>query len=364
MVRAVSGRCLAVVVVLSVISMGACKSRGEDAGGGSGVVGNTAGSDGARLALAPDVDASKITVTVLAAKPLPVAIERYTVATDEHFTLVRLVELAPENPLATRGQLRLLIAPGELPPNIAIDQLRAVGVGKHVAPEDLEVKAEGNTLVITIQHIAHVMVLAPLPGVTLIGTPAKIMVGTTRVMREDACKEWLTPTSPRIQALAKDPAKFSLGADGAITLGEKLASKPVDAEGELSKPDDVLARGGGDSANISIVLASLFLARGHAIGLGTGFVKLTRDGREHRGLWQWAMVVVEGKPYFVDAFDPAIPRLVPLGEAEERFQLRSGRYCFRTADGSPIDKSVWRTAPASSPSGVGSGTTIPVTIPR
>jgi len=363
MVRAVSGRRLFVVACASLLVVSSCKSRGGDAGGGSSA-GNTTGSDGAKLVLPAGTDASKIAVTVHPVKPLPVAIERYTLATDEHFHIVRIIELGPESPTATRGQLAVAIKPGDLPPNTQTNQLRAVGVGKHVAPEDLEVTAEGDNLEISIQHVAHVLVLAPKPDVVLLGTPAQVLVGTTRVMREDACQEWLTPTSPRIAALAKDPTTFSVGADGAITLGAKLQLMPADDGQELAKPDDVLSRGGGDSANISLVLGSLFLARGNIVGLGTGFVTYTRDGKAHRGVMQWAMTVVDGKPYFVDAIDPTAPRLVPLGEANERFQLRSGRYCHRAPDGSKVDKRVWQTTASSSPSGVGSGATIPVTIPR
>lgn len=342
MLRAVSGRCLSYVTCVVMLIAGACKSRGGDAGGGS-AAGNTAGSAGARLVVTGG-DASKITVTVLPEKPLPAAIERYTLATDEHFKLVKLVELGPESPTAMHGQLTLAIDPAALPPNTTVAQLRAVGVGKFVAPEDLELKAEGNTVTVSIAHVAHVMVLAPLPDATLLGTPAKILVSTPRLMTLDACHEWLTPTSQGIATLAKDTAKFVVAADGAITLTPPLKAMTVDAEGELSKPDDVLRRGGGDPGNLSIVLASLFLARGDIVALAGGFASFTREGRTYRGLWQWAMTVHEGKPYFIDTTDAADVHLVPLATATEQLKLRTVRYCSRSPDGSKVDKAVWQSA--------------------
>ena len=363
MVRAVSGRCLSFIAFISLLTVGACKSRGGEEGGGS-AAGNAAGSAGAKLVLTGAGDASKITVSDQPTKPLPVAIERYTVATDEHFKLVKLVELGPESPTELHGKLTLTIDPATLPANTIAAQLRAVGVGKFVAPEDLTLEADGNTVTISINHVAHVMVLAPLPELTLLGTPAKILVGTTRMMTQDACQEWLTPTSPGIAAIAKDPAKFAVAADGTITLDAKLETLPVDAEGELAKPDDVLRRGGGDGANSSIVLASLFLARGNLIALVSGYMTYPHEGKTYRGLWQWAYVLLDGKPYFVDAFDPGKPRLVPLAEATTLYKLEVGRYCMRNADGSPIDKKVFRSESPSTPSGAGSGATIQVTIPQ
>jgi hypothetical protein len=348
--RAVSPSRLCVVACASLALLVSCKSR-DGGGSGAAAKGSTAGSDAARVVLPPDVDASKITVTVHRAKPLPVAIERYTVALDEHFTVVRLVEVGPETPTETCARLTLAIPAGDLPAGTRMEDLRAVGVGKLVAPEDLEVTAHGEQLTISLQHLAHVLVVVPAPNITLLGTPARILLGTTRVMAQDACAEWLTPTSPRIAAIAKDPAAFAVGADGAITLTPKLGMQVVDAAGELSKPDEVLARGGGDTANTSLVLGSLFLARGNIVGLASGFVTIPRGDQTYKGLAQWAMTIIDGKRYVVDAFDPLQPRLVPLDEATTDYKLGGSRYCARSPDGSKIDRRVWAADQGSPPSG-------------
>lgn len=327
-----------VVVLLVVLAGAGCKSRGKEAPAG----GPTVTSGELSVTFAEGFDATRVTLRMVPPPSttmyLPQPIERYSFQVSEHFHVAKVIELMPEAAELTSAELTAL-----LPVGISASGIRAVGVGTKGQPEDLAVAAVGTERVkVTVLRMGYVLLLVPNAEVTMLGTPAQILRGSSELLgKEDPCAGWLTPTSPRVSALARDPKKFAIADGGALTLDPPLAAREVDAPTRLLHADEILAAGGGDSVNTSVVLGSLLLARGYPVGLVSGIATFKRGQLTMKGFWQWAITIVDGKRYFVDAFDPASPRLVPLDAATEEHQLHQGRYCYRSPDGSPGARDAW-----------------------
>ncbi|MBL0215213.1 MAG: hypothetical protein IPQ07_15165 [Myxococcales bacterium] len=95
------------------------------------------------------------------------------------------------------------------------------------------------------------------------------------------------------------------------------------------------------------MLASALLAQGHPVRLVSGSIAFTAAGAKTSGVLQWAEVVLDGAPWFVDARDVTKPKLVPLAEAMTSLGLVLRRSCAAYPPGASSSPEQWVPAPAA-----------------
>jgi len=321
----------------------ACGKRG----GGDG--GTSVGSGSAVLTVPRSAELpAGLVVTVLPTGEVPAPARGHAMMIGAHYKVVAVVEVGPPTAkLAAPSPLAITIDPARIFAEYSASDVTAAQLQADGAVVDLPIRVVSpHRLDVTIDRAGIVMLFGPLEKQSVLGTAADILRGSTVLLVQGDCPTWITPASPRIAALAKDPAGLVIGPDHTLGLGAKLA------DGRATTPrlhaDEILARGTADAADASVVLASLLLAKGHPVRLVSGTMMYDAAGRRHAGVQQWAEVVLEGAPWFVDARDLAKLRLIPLAAATTELKLGIGRTCPSYPPGASTDPGQW--TPPSPPS--------------
>jgi transglutaminase-like putative cysteine protease len=337
--RGVRERWLVLCVVLIVA---ACGKRGGGAGPSVG-----SGSAVLTMPRASEVPAG-LTVTVLRSGELPASAKARSTMLEAHYKVVAVVDVGPPTAvLPASSTLAITIDPARILPEYEPKDLTAVQLQPAGKVADLPIRVvSGHRVDVTMDKVGTVLVIGPLEKLTVLGSTADVLRGSTETLMQGDCPTWITPGSAKVAALAKDLAGLVIGADHAIQLGTKLL--PGQTTGKRQRADEILTRGTADPVDASVVLASVLLAKGHPVRLVSGTMTYEHAGRRHAGVQQWAEVVRDGQPWFVDARDVATPRLVPLAEASENLGLRMSRSCPAYPPGASVDPGQW-TPPAPVP---------------
>ena len=338
-----------------ILVAAACGKRGES---GSAAGGTAVGSGSAVLTLPKDTDVpAGLSVTVKPSGELPEAVRRYTLTLAAHYEVVAVVEVGPPTAkLAAPSQLAITIDPtriqkGRTPADVTAVQLQAEN--KLV---DLPVRVFGPQRIdVTIDQPGIVMLMGPLENLTVLGPTSQVVRGASELSTRGDCGSWITATSPGIAALAKDPAGLVIGPDHTIQLGTKLEAGGRSPE--LLHADQILARGVADPDEASLVLASALLAQGHPVRLVSGSIEFTAAGAKTSGVVQWAEVVLDGAPWFVDAREVSKPKLLPLAEATASLGLVLRRSCAAYPPGASSAPEQWVPGPATPPAPPGTPAT-------
>ncbi|MBP6849330.1 MAG: transglutaminase domain-containing protein [Kofleriaceae bacterium] len=324
---------------------GAGANAAPDAGaGGAGAgapTGPSVGPPAATLALPAGADAAAITVVVRPPDEARPSVAGMRPALDAHAQTLRVIELGPDGTvLPGPGRLTVAIAAADLPAGRTLADVHAVSVAADGTVEDLPIVAvTSDGVQVEVRHFSLVMLVAAITGIALLGTMAMIMRGATEPMMRRDCARWLEPDAARVKALVADPRTFAVDpAAGAITLdlGKPLRGKDVDQGAHALRVEQVIARGEGDCVNMSTLFGSLLLAKGYPVRTVAGTATYRRGGKTYKGLHQWVEVVIDGKGYYVDAFEPAQTRLVPLADATSELSLERNRMCGKDPDGTTV----------------------------
>ncbi len=312
------------LVLCALLIVVACGKRRDGGGDGDGTA---IGSGSAVLTLPTDTQVPVGLAVTVKPSTLPAVAERYSKMVSEHFAVVAVVDVAPAAAkLANSGRLAITIDPARIPKGHSTADVTAVQLQPENTIVDLSVRVFGpQRLDVTTDHGGTVLLLAPLENLKVIGASSQVVRGSSALLMKGDCASWITAGSPRVAALAKAPEGLVIGPDHSLTLGAKLevgAASP-----DLLHADQLLERGVADSSEASVVLASLLLAKGSSVRLVSGSMTYDLGGVRHAGVQQWAEVVLEGAPWFIDARDVAKPRLVPLADATKELSLVIARAC-------------------------------------
>lgn len=299
--------------------------------------GPTVGSGEATITLPAGVDASKITVVAKPPTELPAAAAPYKPMLEKHFKTLRVVELGPDGTqLPASGVVTVTLDPTMLPAGRSLSEVVAMSVSADGTLEQVPLTATGtNQVKVEVKHFSWLLfIMTTSLLVVSAGFVAYVKGASDSIVRKN-CSDWITPDSPRVAEIAKDESAFSIDkAAGTIHLSAPLKGKDVDQGAHMLKADQVLERGVGDCVNMSTVLASLLAAKGYPVKLVAGGAHYkTTDGKEVQGLHQWAETVIDGKPYYVDTFNPSQMKLIPLHEATANLNLARGRMCGKDGGG-------------------------------
>ncbi|MCA9673647.1 MAG: hypothetical protein KC464_01305, partial [Myxococcales bacterium] len=255
-------------------------------------------------------------------------------------TPLRLIELGPDGQtFAHPATVTLEIRADELPPGKTLADVAAVVISKDGAVDDVPVTVVGNRLSIEVPHYSMLLTAVAVGAMALVGGMAILLRGSADPMMRRDCAKWLNPASPRVQELAADAERFKIdAATGEIhlDLGRPAVGRDVKVGAHALPADKVIEHPEGDCVNFSTMYGSLLLARGYPVRLVAGTAEYRRGQKTYKGFHQWAETVVDGKPYYVDTFDPDHTRLVPMAEATRDLSLGRNRMCGKNPDGSTV----------------------------
>jgi len=332
-------------LILGVLLIAAaCGKRGSSSGGPS------VGSGSAVLTLPSSAELPPgLAVTVRSTGELPPLARPRQVGIAEHYTVVAVVDVGPATAkLPGLSSLAITIDPARILAEYTTKDVTAAQLQPGGAVVDLPLRVVSDHRIdVTVEQPGTVMLVGPLEKLTVLGSTADAIRGSTNLLLQGDCTSWITPTSPKVTALARDPGGFEIAADRAIKLGVTLAPGP--ATTPRLHADEILARGTADSADASLVLASLLLAKGHPVRLVSGSMSFEQDMRRHTGVQQWTEVVLEGQPWFVDARELGQLRLVPLADATRDLSLKIARSCPGYPAGMNPSSVSWEPAPSANP---------------
>lgn len=347
-------RCLAAALAaLIAVACGGDKESKPDPGGGgekqppSGNAGSatitTAGGAvdiaGAKLEIpAGALDADKTITLKPVAATLP-SLPDMPASLADHIKPIAAFEAGPDGlALARPGVMTMTIDPSTLPKGKTVADLRAVVVSKDGTIEDLAIlAANGNDLQVEVKHFSLLLVLVAMGAIVFTGTMAMMMRGVSEPILRRDCAKWLEPDHPEVAAIAADPNRFAIdSASGAIKLdiGKPLQGMDVDQGAHTLRVGKVLERGKGDCVNMTTLYGSLLLARGYPVRMVAGTATYKRGNKTYKGFHQWAETVIDGKAYYVDTFEPAKTRLIPVDDATTELSLERNRMCGKNPDGS------------------------------
>ena len=319
-----------VLVVAAACGKKRSESSGSTVGSGSGVLTLPAGSS-----------VSGLTVTVKPATGIAPAMQRYQLMLSQHFTVIAVVEVGPPT-VALPGPSTLAITfdakrilNGRTTADVAAVQLQ-----KDARVADLAARVFNPTrLDVTIAEPGTVLLVQPLEHLTLIGSPAQVIRGSSAFVLKGDCSKQLGVAGPRIEALAKDPNGVVVDAEKNVKLSAKLEPAPAHPDGLT--PDGVLDRGAADPGELALVLAAVWRAQGHAVQIASGQMAYEAGGKKLAGVGQWALVQLEGKPYVADTRDFSSVKLVPAAEATKQLGLTISRTCASYPPGVDARKIDW-----------------------
>ena len=320
-----------------LLVVAACGKR-RDGGANDGT---TIGSGSAVLTLPAGTEVPVALAVTSKPSVLPPAAERFSMMVSRHYAIVAVVDVAPAAAtLAHPGLLAITIDPTRIPRGHSTADVTAVQLQPEIKLVDLAVRVYGpQRIEVAIDHGGTVLLLAPLENLHVIGASSQVVRGSSEILMKGDCTTWITAGSPRIAALANHPAGLVIDADHSIKLGAKLEAGA--ASPELLHADQLLERGVADSAEISVVLASLLLAKGNPVRLVSGTMAYEQGGARFAGVQQWAEVLLDGAPWFVDVRDLGKPHLVPLADAVKQLSLVTGRSCAAYPPGVPAAPGQW-----------------------
>ena len=322
----------------SLIILGVCLALGSACGKKSGSGKAKVRSGDALLEVPAGTDASAIKLTVQPQVKLPDDLMRWATRIQAHLRLVKIVSIEPASlEFAAPADLTVTVAPSELPTGSTLADVRAFTVIAGV-PTDLDIATTDNGVVTHVPKPGHVLFAVGPSDAKLVGTPAYAVRGGSELMYKADCQQWLTPESPRVAGLAK--GGFAIK-EGALVVPSLPTPAPYAPAKDLLRADEIIEAGSADPVQQSVVLGSLLLAAGHPVRMVSGDVHYERGGTKFKGYHQWIEVLVEDKPWYVDASDPATVKLVPLGDAYKTYGVTLNRTCPKNPPGTNIDPSRW-----------------------
>lgn len=315
-------RVLLTVIALLGTSPGCAKKRSQ-----------VLTADGASLRLPAGTDTAKVSITVVPGATLPDVLQRTEAAINSSFHVLKVVQLTPDA-LEVAGADLTVKLEAPLAPPLELSHVVAIGADAAGNVTTLPVMATPpDQLTIKLSRLSHVVLLVPVPGTTMLGTPGLIVRGATEPLLSPQCSSWITPDSAAVAALAKDPAKLVIDTKTGIQLDSLTIRDRVDEPAQSLRAEEILKSGTADRVNASIVLASLLLARGYPVRLVAGDVTLKTGEQVSKGFHQWVETVIDNASYYVDVTVPKGARLIPLAEATTTFALAVHRSCAKYPPG-------------------------------
>ena len=250
--------------------------------------------------------------------------------------------------LAKPGVLTVTIAPGDLPKGKTLADVRAVAVSKDGSVEDLTILGtNGNDIRVAVKHFSFLVFAVALGAIAFTGALALMMRGVSEPLLRRDCAKWLEPDHAEVARLAADPNRFSIDTKtGAVKLdiGKPLRGMDVDQGAHTLRVGAIIERGMGDCVNMTTLFGSLLVAKGNPVRMVAGTATYERGNKTYQGFHQWAETVIDGKAYYVDTFDPAGTKLIPIDQATAELALERNRMCGKNADGvtqGPAKYSAW-----------------------
>ena len=254
----------------------------------------------------------------------------------DSFKLLRVYQIGPEGQkFTTPGTVQISVRESELPHGRELNEIFAVLLSNGET-EIIPVTPIENGIQIEVQHCSSLAILIAtaavvIPGMILMGQMlAGIKKGVDPVFKK-SCKNWTDPynsDNENIRKIANDPSKFKINTDGSIFLdvGKPMKGKNIGMGNHLLKPGKFIENPSGDCVNFSNLFGCLLTAKSYPIKVVTGNASYPGYSGGH----QWVETVIDGKPYYVDTYNPSQAKLIPLDEAIKNLKLKHGTMCTET----------------------------------
>ena len=263
----------------------------------------------------------------------------------DNFKLLRLYEIGPEGKIFdTPGKIEISIPKNELPAGKNYNDLLAIMVsGNNVEMIPFEVTEEG--IKVKVEHCSYILIPVLILGgvaTVIFGTAlANVKKGADHVFKKK-CADWTDIENEKnapLKEILKDPSKFKIGKDGTLSLdvGKPLKGKDIGMGNHLLKPGEFINKPEGDCVNFSNLFGCLLKAKGYEVRVVAGKATYPSASGGH----QWVEVIYNGKPHYLDTYNPASAKLIPLDEATKQFKLQPGTVCTDKGP-APYDKNWFR----------------------
>ena len=286
----------------------------------------------------PQGTAGDVSLGVTGFGAVPTSLARVASRAAEYVVTVGGVEFkrTDTTPLPGPATLAFELAPNTLPAGRNPSSVFVVALDPGGTLSTLVPTVAGNQLTVSLPHLAAVLFVVTRPELPLLGTPGLVLGGTSKILADVECARWIAPESPQTAALAKDPAKFSIDDKQTLRLDPPLTITEIDESGQSRTSDEILKRGSGDAINASVVYGSLLAAKGYRVRLVGGLATYKVGELARKGFHQWAEVLIDGAPYYVETLDGP-PHLVPAAQAREQRKLETYRACSKIPAGATDD---------------------------
>lgn len=249
----------------------------------------------------------------------------------DNFKLLRLYEIGPEGKkFDSPGKIEVAIPKNELPSGKNYDDLLAVMVSDNKV-EMIPFEITDNGIKVKVEHCSYMAIpILILGGVATIifGTAlANVKKGSDPVFKKK-CADWTDIENEKnapLKEILKDPSKFKIGKDGTLSLdvGKPLKGKGIGMGNHLLKPGEFINKPEGDCVNFSNLFGCLLKAKRYEVRVVAGKATYPSESGGH----QWVEVIYNGKPHYLDTYNPSSAKLIPLDEATKQFKLQPGTMC-------------------------------------
>lgn len=249
----------------------------------------------------------------------------------DNFKLLRLYEIGPEGKKFDKaGEIEITIPKNELPAGKTYDNIVAVMISGNEV-EIVPFSVTDNGIKVKVEHCSYLAIPILIVGTAALAifgkALANIKKGSDPVFKKK-CADWIDINHAQNEPLKKiidDPDNFKINDDGTLSLdvGKPLKGKGIGMGNHLLKPGEFINKPEGDCVNFSNLFGCLLKAKGYQVRVVAGKATYPSESGGH----QWVEVIYNGKPHYLDTYNPSSAKLIPLDEATKQFKLQPGTMC-------------------------------------
>ncbi len=242
------------------------------------------------------------------------------------------------SPLKEPAEVIIAYSPRDIPSGFSEDDLylaHYVDGHWHLVPGTVDQSAR--TVTAHLSHFSPVTLIVAVGGLIGIGTVMVISSLLTQPAFSNTAHHYLTPKASNIQR-AVNSGQFTVNPSGR-ELSVRNVNMQAESRSRLTRPkmgSEMLDNPRGMCEDFANLFGSLLIAAGYPVRLVGGNATYTLPGERVSGGHAWVEVLIDGKLYYVDTFDPRKVALIPIDEARRSLELKPGIMWGKTADGKPI----------------------------